>query len=628
MLSNQLIALLQTGAAHHKAGRVAEAVRLYARVRTAAPQSYEGWYFGGLAALQLERHAEAAQLLERAARLAPRAAEVVANLGVAYVKSGRAADAERQLRHALELQPDNFLAWSNLGYVLQVLNRNDEAIATYRRAVALKPDHLDGWYGLGTACSLAGDFAGALAAHERALALNPRYWQARHGRAMVLIQTHRIREAVTDFAAVLADRPSHHEARSYRLFGLNFLPEFSNEQLHAEHLAYGRALETAPLLAENARRSWAQSREPERRLRVGFLSPDLRRHSVAYFLEPLLAHLDRAQFEVLLYHDHFQDDPVSARLRQYASGWRNFVGQSPDIVEQAIRADAPDILIDLVGHTGMNRLPLFAHRLAPVQATYLGYPNTTGLAAMDYRLTDALADPAGDSDRFYTEKLVRFAPTGWSYAPPEEAPPPVPPPCLAGQPVTFGSFNTLSKLNDFTLGLWRELLAAVPQSRLTLKSLRLDRALWQPRLAQAGIPLERVNLLQPVADVAEHFGCYGQIDLALDPFPYHGTTTTCEALWMGVPVVTLAGDRHASRVGVSLLTAIGHPEWIARNAAEYRAKAVALVTDPARLAALRAGLRDDLRRSPLLDHAGQAARFGAALREMWRQWCAGPASPK
>ncbi|MBI5381003.1 MAG: tetratricopeptide repeat protein [Opitutae bacterium] len=627
MVSNKILSVFQTAAAHHKAGRLQEAARLYAQVRASAPQLAEAWQLSGLVAQQLDQLAEAVSHLERAVKLAPRSADMNTQLGIAYVKRGRAADAERQLRIAIQLKPDHHEAWANLGYTLQVLNRVEEALAAYRRMIEIKPDAADGWYGLGIGYSLLGQHSESLAAHERAMKVDPHHPHARFGRAMALQQSHCIREAVADYSAHLARFPQHHDARSYRLFALNYLADVSREQLFAEHVAYGDIFEPPAQRQINARRVWTNSREPERRLRVGFLSPDLRQHSVAYFLEPLLANLDKKQFEILLFHDHYQEDAVSARLRGYAAVWRNFVSQMPAQVETTLRTFNLDILIDLTGHTGMNRLQVFAKRIAPVQVTYLGYPNTTGLPSMDYRLTDELADPTGDADRFHTEKLIRFAPTAWSYSPPEEAPGLNPPPCLSGAPVTFGSFNALSKLTDTTLQLWRKVLEATPGSRLLLKSCRRPTPEWERHLDLAGIPRERLGTLPPQPDVTQHLACYGQIDIALDAFPYHGTTTTCEALWMGVPVLTLAGDRHASRVGVSLLHAIGHPELVATDSDDYIAKATALAADTARLETLRRSLRSDMRRSPLLDHAGQAARFSAALRDMWRTWCARSPAP-
>jgi predicted O-linked N-acetylglucosamine transferase (SPINDLY family) len=429
-------------------------------------------------------------------------------------------------------------------------------------------------------------------------------------------------EAVADYGQFLELQPGHHEARSYRLFALHNLDGFSREQLFAEHVAFGRAVETGAIPA------LANSPDPVRRLRVAVLSPDLRAHACAHFIAPLLRHLDPEKFELYLYHDHFREDAVSRRLRSVAAVWRNFIGQPGPEVERAIRTDAPDILIDLAGHTGMtNRLPLFARRLAPVQITYLGYPNTTGLTDMDYRFSDAIADPEGGADLWHTEELVRFAPTAWTYEPPADMPETPPLPCADGGPVTFGSFNALSKVTARTLHLWRDVLAAVPNSRLMLKSFGLDFTTWKSRLAAHGIEPHRVSLLPPTRSVAEHLACYAGIDVALDPFPYQGTTTTCEALWMGRPVVTLCGDRHASRVGASLLTAVGHPEWIASNASFYVHIAAGLARDPGRLGEISRALRGRAAASPLGDHRGQAARFGRALRGCWQARCARATAP-
>jgi predicted O-linked N-acetylglucosamine transferase (SPINDLY family) len=269
-----------------------------------------------------------------------------------------------------------------------------------------------------------------------------------------------------------------------------------------------------------------------------------------------------------------------------------------------------------------NRLPLFARRLAPVQLTYLGYPDTTGVPAMDYRFTDAIADPEGEADRFATERLVRFSSCAWAYEPPRDAPAVRGDARAPGAPVVFGCFNNLAKIADRQLAAWGRVLAAVPGSRLLLKGAGLSatdtRAAYAQRMTRAGLPADRVELAERTPDTVSHLSLYHRVDVALDTFPYHGTTTTCEALWMGVPVVTLAGDQHMSRVGASLLTAIGRPEWIARDEADYVRIAVQLAQAiPGKCHVLR----DTLAKSPLLDHAGQAARFGAALRACWVRWC-------
>ncbi len=622
MLTPALQQLLRQGTAHHQHGRYGEAAALFARVRQLAPRDAAGWHHGGLTALAVGQAAEAVPLLERAWQLSPNSVASAFGLGVARVATGDQTGAEAVLQQIVKTQPAMAEAWHYLALVFKTSGRLAEAIAAQRKVVALKPAYAAGWHALGSSLGAHGSPTEALACFERALKLEPDNLRTQLGRGMMLFKCFRVEEAEAAMGAIVARDPQQIEARSYRLMALNSLEQRPREAVFAEHVAFGRTLPkfrppgsvTVP--------------DPARRLRIAFLSPDLREHSVAYFLEPMLQHLDRGAFEIFLYHDHAIVDAVSARLRSLAAGWRHFAGQADGVVEKAIREDAPDVLIDLAGHTGLNRLPLFARRLAPVQVTYLGYPNTTGLREMDYRFVDACTDPAPEAETLHTEKLVRFSPTAWSYLAPAHAPEPAPPPSLVARHVTFGSFNNLTKATDGTMRRWARVLDAVPGSRLLIKSGGLDEpAVRDPllrRLAAAGLG-GRVELLPHARDTASHLDLYGRVDVALDTFPYHGTTTTCEALWMGVPVVTLAGDRHVSRVGVSLLAALGHREWIAAQEDDYVRIAAALAQDTERRTALRRSLRDEMRLSLLCDHAGQARRFGMALRECWQQWCAGAA---
>lgn len=614
--------LLNDALTHHRAGRLPEAARLYAQARAAAPRQFDVLHLSGTLAYQQGRVSEALEQLTLARKLNPKSPPCAMRLALALMAAGRKRDAEGHLRAAVEMDPNFFEAWDNLAFCLKTQDRLAEAVICHARVISLKPDHAPSWYNYGLTLSLLGRVADALHCHERALAVSPGYTKAYYGRAQALQQAHRIPEAIDAYGQYLMLEPEAHEARSYRLFALNNLDTISAEELFAEHADYGRRV------GERPAPDFPNSPESGRRLRVAILSPDLRAHSCAYFLEPLLRHLDPAEFELYLYHDHFREDAVSARLKTLAAVWRNFVGQAPTAVERAIRADAPDILIDLAGHTGMtNRLFLYARHLAPVQVTYLGYPNTTGVPAIGWRLTDAIADPVGEADRLATEKLVRFAPTAWAYEPPADAPAPGPLPCAAaGRPVRFGCFNNLTKINDSLLALWGRVLAAVPNSQLVLKGRGLSdatvRQRYERRFVAAGISLDRIDLLERTAETSAHLALYNDVDISLDSSPYNGTTTTCESLWMGVPVVALLGDRHAARVSASLLQAAGHPEWIAATAADYVRIATTLATDPVALAAIRAGLRDEVRASVLLDHAGQSARFGAALRDCWAEWCA------
>ena len=614
--------LLREGLAFHSQGNLVFASGRYAMVRAIAPTCREAWHYGGMVALLEHKPAEAAALFEQALRLSPKAGESAVCLGVARIAMGDLAAAETALRRAVALDPGNGVAWDNLAMVLRQSCRLNEAVTAHERAVKLQPGNATAWFSFGATLLGVDQVERARTCFESTLKIDPGHLDAKAGLATVCHRRHQVERAIALFGEILAKDPARHSARSYRLFAMNCLADLSPEQLFAEHLEFGRAVGAAPS------RVFSCSRDSERRIRVAFLSPDLRDHSVAYFLEPLLRHLDRAAFEVMLYHDHYATDAISARLRSLCSLWRNFGGQLNTVVESTIRSDAPDILVDLAGHTGLNRLTVFAGRVAPVQVTYLGYPNTTGVPAMDYRFVDSITDPPETAQRFNTERLVHFSPTAWSYLAPADAPACAPPPCAGGGGIVFGSFNNFTKVNDALLGLWARVLTAVPGSRLLVKA----RALNEPELKQwvvgrmqgAGIEPDRLDLRDFIQGKASHLEFYSKVDIALDTHPYNGTTTTCEALWMGVPVVTLAGDRHASRVGASLLTALGRPEWIATQPDDYVAIAARLAEDRERLVVERAGLRELMQQSVLCGHADQARRFGAALRDCWRGWCEKP----
>lgn len=614
---------LQDGQQLQQAGRWREAAELFAQLRQAEPRQPEAWHLGGNVALLQGQPAEALALYAQALRLQPKSAVLHTCLGVTHLALGLPADAEKHLRTALRLEPKNAAVWAQLATLLSTAGRDEESLAAHRQAVGLDPKSAQAWHGYAATLANLNRNAEALDCERRALAADPSSGPARRGYAAILQKCHRVREAVQEYDAILAKNQRQLDVQSHRLFALNYLPDLTPEAIYAAHVAYGRLVE-----GDAPAPTFANTRDPDRRLRLAFFSADFREHSVSYFLEPLLRHLPSDQFEICCYSTCPKPDAVTARFKAMATHWRDLPSQIESVVEPLVRADAPDLAVDLGGHTGLSLLPLFARRLAPVQITYLGYPNTTGLRSMDYRLVDAITDPPGEDDRLHTEKLIRFSPCAWTYAPAADAPAPALPPQLARNHVTFGSFNNFSKVTDAMLACWARLLAAVPGSRLRLKSTGLgDPAVIRPlheRLIRAGLPAERVDLADFTATTAEHLAAYAEVDIALDPAPYNGTTTTCEALWMGVPVVTLRGDRHAARVGASLLEAVGQPGWIATTPDEYLAIAAKLATDPERLAALRQQLRGAMQRSLLLDHRGQTERFAAALRTCWRQWCDAP----
>ncbi|HZZ57082.1 MAG TPA: tetratricopeptide repeat protein [Opitutaceae bacterium] len=605
---------LQTGLRHHQAGRLTDAARWYGKARSAAPQNFEALNLDGARALQQGQFEEAVALLTQARRRDPKSAICALRLGIALRRTGKLAEAAEAFRAATELQPGNAEAHERLGALIASWKGPAAGEPILRRATEAAPKSAPAWCNLGLVCLQQAKLGEAMAALNRAIELNPQFDHAHAARGLTLSKSRQPAAAIKAFGRALELNPRNFETHSALLMELQYDSAISRADLFAAHRRFGTAVAEA---APAGKVSFPPRGE---RLRVGFLSPDLHQHSVAYFLEPLLAHLDRSQFEVLLYHDKPEEDEVSARLRAHAAGWRTTAGMPGDVLEKLLRSDRLDLLVDLAGHTGQNRLPLYARRLAPVQATYLGYPDTTGLAAMDYRLVDAVTDPEGPADACATERLLRFAATAWSYAPPADAPPPGPSPAAAGGPVTFGCFNNPAKISDRLLAAWARILKAVPDSRLLLKGygLRADflHADLVRRMDAAGIASDRCELLDCTPRVADHLDLYRRVDVALDTFPYHGTTTTCEALWMGVPVAVWAGDRHASRVGASLVTAVGHPEWIAQNEDEYVAGAVRLAGAARAESSPRLALREAMRGSALLDHPGQAARFGAALARM------------
>lgn len=651
----QLARILQQALAHHQANRLSQASTLYAQALRIAPANFDALHLSGTLALQQNRPAEALSLLTRARRVDPKSAVCALRLGVALKVLQRYTEAETQLRASIALDPKSADTWLHLAATLQAQGRLPDAISAFRTTIQLNPDHAEaleqlgtlladtagastaepllrrvvaiqperasGWSNLGVTLSNLGQLGESLDCFARAIALAPTLAHAYAGRGLTLERCYRLSEAAADYQHALKCDPDQHDARSARLLCLHYLPDIPREQLFSEHVETGRLMRTtlSPANLQDA----PAPRPGRSRLRLLIISPDLRAHSVAYFLEPLLAHLDRTAFEIFLYHDHAKVDAMSERLRTLADQWRHIAGLKHDTVASLLRTDAPDIILDLAGHTGLNRLALFAHRFAPVQVTYLGYPDTTGMPEMDYRLTDPLADPPGDSEAFNTEKLIRFSPTAWCYTPPLSAPEPSPAPSAQTGLVTFGCFNNFAKITDDTLAAWGRLLTRVPHSKLLIKGQGLDAPLIQAdlhrRFAAATMPSDRVELLPHTKTIADHLATYSRVDIALDTFPYHGTTTTCEALWMGVPLITLAGDRHASRVGISLLHAAQHPEWVTRTWDDYIECAAQLAQDLPRRAELRQTLREDLRRSTLFDHKGQAARFGDALRSMWAE---------
>jgi predicted O-linked N-acetylglucosamine transferase (SPINDLY family) len=478
---------------------------------------------------------------------------------------------------------------------------------------------------LAGACNLLGEIAFmrrefALATEHFAEALviesgNAGYHN-NYGNAMA--EQWRIDEAVASFRRAFALDSKHEKAQRNLLWLMNARPEFTAEERYREHCLWAEVC-AEPLRQPQSR--FQNRRDPGKAVRVGYVSADFRTHAVGYFIEPILAQHDSNKVEVVCYSGGRHADAATERMRAYAADWRDITPLSDEAVASRVRDDGIDILVDLAGHTRGNRLLVFAHKPAPVQVTFLGYPSTTGMSAIDYRLTDAIADPPG-AERYYRERLVRLPHGLWCYRPHYDMPEVVAPPALAHGRITFGSMNSATKLNLAVIELWARILEALPDSMLLLAT--VPRGEFESRIREAfarqGIAGSRLQVHDRL-DPSVYTELYERIDIALDPFPCNGGTTTCESLWMGVPVVSLAGEDFRSRAGLSLLTHAGLSRFVAADADAYVQIALGLARDIPALSELRRGLRDHLRASPLADLRAYVAALEQAYRGMWREWC-------
>ena len=619
--TTELAGLIEAAVAHHRAGKLADAVQAYRDILGRYPGFPEVYYNLGLALKDAGRHGEAEEALRAALAARPLYPEALNALANLLQTCDRPAEAVELYRRALEIRPDVAEIHNNIGNALKSLNRLEEALVHLEQATRLKPAFFEAYYNHGNALMALGRMGEAVARYRRSVAINPLYAPAHNNLGSALKEQGRLKEAAASYRRAIEVAPGFADPQHNLLFSLIYRDDLSPAEIAAAHRDWGRAKADPPAPVAP---SFAVSREPERILRVGYVSPDFHEHPVAIFFEPLLAAHDARGFETFCYDDSLQADARTARLKALAAHWRPIRGLGAKAAADLVRADRIDILIDLAGHTARNRLALFACRAAPLQVSWLGYPATTGMQAMDYRLTDSVADPAG-AEELHSEALLRL-PSGFlCYGAPADAPDPSSLPAARQGAVTFGSFNNFSKLSPATVALWAELLQALPNARLVLKAKQSSDEETVARLRQEfaahDIGRERLRFLTVRPAHGEHLATYDRIDVALDPFPYNGTTTSCEALWMGVPVVTLRGDAHAGRVGAALLTQLALTELIAEHRAGYLAIARDLAADLPRLASLRASLRDRVRER--LCDAGRFAReVEAAYRQVWRHWCA------
>jgi len=597
-------------------GRLDDALTAYDGALRLRPDYAEAYNNRGNALLGMGRLDDALAAYDGALRLRPDYADAHYNRGNVLQDMARLGDALAAYDTALSLRPDLAETHNNRGNTLREMGRLDDALAAYDGALRLRPDYADAHNNRGNALLGMGRLDDALAAYDTALSLRPDFADAHYNRGNALRDMARLDDALAAYDTALSLRPGYADAHSNKLLALHYGAFDARGAIAAQARAFGASVNRA-----GAPQAFANAPIPDRRLRIGYVSGDLRRHPVGYFLQSILHNHASDAVEVFCYSNNLKDDDLTASFQSDADHWRRLRGLNDEAAATLIRADAIDILVDMSGHTALNRLPLFARRPAPVQVSWLGYFGTTGLTAMDYVLADRFVVPPGEEDAF-TEQVWRMPGSYLCFMPPDMDVP-VRPRDVQG-PITFGSFNNLAKLSSHTVSLWARVVQSVPQSRLLLKTSQLaDAAVCQAvreRFAGHGIEPDRLVLEGP-SPRADLLASYNRVDIALDPYPYGGGTTTAEALWMGAPVVTLRGGTWTGRVSESILSTVGLSDLVAGSQEAYVDLAAKLAADQDRRTALHATLRSRLAGSPFCDGAGFTRHLEEACRGMWKRWC-------
>jgi protein O-GlcNAc transferase len=609
---------LNLGITLNERGQHDESMAECRRALELKPDYAEAHYYLGNLLRERVQLDEAVAAYRRALHFKPDYPEAHNNLGAALAGEGQLDEAVVSYLRALQLKPDYAEAFSNLGSALAGQGQFDKAVAAFRRAIELKLDYPEAHYNLGNALIERGQHDDAVAAYRRALEFKSDYPEAHYNLGNALARQGRLDEAITEYHRALQIKPNHLGAHSNLIHTLHFHPDYDERAISEEHQRWNRQFSDPlkPFL-----RPHANDPAVAGRLRIGYVSPDFRDHPAGRYALPLFECHDGERFEILCYSGVLRPDWMTERLRALAGGWRNTVGLSDAGLAEMIREDGVDILVDLAMHTGGNRLPVFARQPAPVQVTWLAYPGSTGLPGVGYRLTDAHMDPPGNEPAWSAEKPVRLPDCWCCYDPVGDSPEINALPALSAEGVTFGSLNNFAKAHEGVLALWARVLEAVKGSRLLMfcpEGRTRERVV--AFFGARGIARERVELVGYLPRW-EYLRLYQRIDLGLDPFPFNGMTTTCDALWMGVPVLTLPGEMPVSRAGLSLLSIIGLEEFAMNSEEDYVRKAVELAGNLPRLADLRATMRARMQASPLMDAPRFARNVEAAYRSMWQAWC-------
>lgn len=603
-----------------RGGEDDEALAAFRKAAECQPDNAEAHFHVGYMLRARKDHAAASLAFRTGLAIDSEHVQALCNLSEVLRNLGERQEALACAQRALQIDPEAAQANFSIGLIMLDLDQHALAIAALERVVELLPAMAPAYANLCGANKRFGQLEKALAYAYKTLEIDPLLPEGHINLGGTLLDFARADEAILHYRRAIEIRPDHPAAIAGLCMTINYVDRADRAAVFAPHREYGERL-ARPLAS--AALPHANDRDPGRRLRVGYVSPDFRAHSVAWFIDPVLRAHDHGAIEIVGYHNHAISDAVTARIKSRCDQWVDVIGLSDEGFAQRVRDDRIDILVDLAGHTAGNRLEAFARKPAPVQMSWLGYLTSTGVEAIDWRITDHRVDQPG-AEQWQVEKPLRLPACYVCYGPPAEAPAVGP---LPDGPITFGSFNNLAKMSPRTIALWSAVLKAVPGSRLRVKTRPLVdaavRASLHERFVAQGIDEERLDLLGWEAGTGDHLAQYNRIHVALDTWPYNGVTTTCEALWMGVPVVSLIGENHASRQGLTLLSAVGLPDLATGSDAEFVARAAALALDRPGLAELRAGMRTRMAASELCDAPRAARDIETAYRQAWHAWCAG-----
>jgi predicted O-linked N-acetylglucosamine transferase (SPINDLY family) len=615
---DEVAADLQSAIAHHQAGRLAPAEALYRRVLTRQPRHAVALNLLGVLAHQTGHPHDGIKLARLAIDAKPDYADAYSNLGKMLTDVAQSAEAITALSRAIELNPHSAAAHNNLGIALKDTGWIDEAIASFRRSIALEPDHANTHTNLGNVLAQASRTDEAVESYQRALSLNPRDDNALLNLGTALKDRGELDEAIKCYRRALEINSAAQMAQSNIIYTMMFDPSTTAATLREESRRWDDRF-ARPLALKTPH---ANDVNPDRRLKIGYVSPDFRDHVIGRNVLPLLRAHDHESFEISCFSAVLSPDDVTRQMRGFVDHWHDVAGQSDHALAEGIRREGIDILVDLTLHLRGNRLLTFARRPAPIQVAFAAYPGSPGLSAFDYRLTDPHLEPPGGNDAFWPDKPMRLPDSFWCYEPLAGGPDVNALPALTNGFVTFGCFNNFCKINHEVLRLWARVLADVGNSRLLLMATQgAHRARLLSQMQQLGVEAGRIEFVAPCAR-ADYMKLYHSEDVALDTTPYTGHSTSLDAFWMGVPVPTLAGDLPHARAGLSLLMNLRLPHLVASDHDEFVRLHRELCSDLAALASMRGELRTRMRESTLLDAPAFARGIERTYRTMWRTWCA------